>query len=115
MTARSLVAYVDVDDTLVRSIGNKRIPMPNVIRHVRLLFEQGAELYLWSTGGAEYARATAKELAIDDCFRAFLPKPQVIIDDQELKDWRQLLEVQPGSCGGENVSSYADRLSRKRG
>jgi hypothetical protein len=86
MNERTLVAYVDVDDTLVRSIGNKRIPIPNVVRHVRQLFEEGVELYLWSTGGAEYARGTAYELGIGDCFRGFLPKPQVIIDYQELGD-----------------------------
>jgi len=25
---------IDVDDTFVRSIGTKRIPMPHVIRHI---------------------------------------------------------------------------------
>jgi predicted HAD superfamily phosphohydrolase YqeG len=114
MNNKTLVAYVDVDDTLVRSIGHKRIPIPNVVRHVRQLFEEGVELYLWSTGGAEYARATAHELGVADCFRAFLPKPQVIIDDQELRDWRALLEVQPASCSGETAASYLQQISRNR-
>ena len=108
------MVYVDVDDTLVRSIGNKRIPMPAVVKHVRSLFEEGVELYLWSTGGADYARATARELGIEECFRAFLPKPQIMIDDQELKDWRVLLEVQPGSCSGETAATYFARLSQPR-
>jgi hypothetical protein len=34
---RDLVAYVDVDDTLVRSFGSKRIPMTEMVRHVREL------------------------------------------------------------------------------
>ena len=55
--------YVDVDDTLVRSIGIKRVPMPAVIAAVRRLAEQGAQLYLWSTGGADYCRETAAALA----------------------------------------------------
>jgi FMN phosphatase YigB (HAD superfamily) len=62
------VIYVDVDDTLVRSAGTKRIPIPAVIASVRSLKASGARLFLWSTGGAEYARATALELEIADCF-----------------------------------------------
>jgi len=48
--------------------------MPWVIRHVRELFEQGqgAELYCWSSGGSDYARQSAKECGIEECFRAFL-------------------------------------------
>ena len=115
MTERSLVAYVDVDDTLVRSIGSKRIPLPHVVRHVRELFEQGVELYLWSTGGAEYARNTAHELGIENCFRAFLPKPHVIIDDQSVDDWRDLLQVQPSSCTGETAASYRKRRGQNGG
>jgi len=109
MPDRPLVAYIDVDDTLVRSVGSKRIPLPHVVRHVRELFEQGVELYLWSTGGAEYARSAARELGIETCFRGFLPKPQVIIDDQSVADWRDLLEIQPSSCTGESAESYRKR------
>jgi hypothetical protein len=115
MTDRPLVAFVDVDDTLVRSIGSKRIPLPNVVRHVRELFEQGVELYLWSTGGAEYARNTAQELGIESCFRAFLPKPHVIIDDQSVEDWRDLLQVQPSSCTGETAAGYRRRRGQNSG
>ncbi|MEP7366084.1 MAG: DUF705 domain-containing protein [Acidobacteriota bacterium] len=82
------IVFVDVDDTLVRSIGTKRIPMPSVVDRVRCLYREGASLYLWSSGGAEYARKSAEELGISDCFVAFLPKPTVIIDDQAVSDWR---------------------------
>jgi predicted HAD superfamily phosphohydrolase YqeG len=109
MTERALVAYIDVDDTLVRSVGSKRIPLPNAVRHVRELFEQGVELYLWSTGGANYARNSAQELGIEHCFKAFLPKPHVIIDDQSVADWRDLLQVQPSSCAGESAVTYRAR------
>jgi hypothetical protein len=53
-----------VDDTLVRSSGSKRIPLPGVVEHVRLLFQAGAKLYLWSSGGAEYSRETAEHLEL---------------------------------------------------
>jgi hypothetical protein len=98
MRARPLVVYVDVDDTLVRSIGTKRIPLPAVIRHVRELHGSGAILYCWSTGGAEYAEATARELGIGECFHAFLPKPDVVIDDQPFAEWRGLTVLHPNNC-----------------
>ena len=94
----NVVIYVDVDDTFVRSYGTKRIPMPAVIGHIRTLFAQGAELYCWSSGGAAYARASAEEFGIADCFTAFLPKPDVLLDDQNVADWRRLQQVHPNEC-----------------
>jgi len=99
--ARATVVYVDVDDTLVGSAGTKRIPIPAVIRHVRALKAQGARLFLWSTGGADYARATAVELGLSDCFEAYLPKPHLIIDDQEVAEWRECRQVHPLQVPGE--------------
>jgi len=69
------VVYVDVDDTLVRSAGTKRIRIPSAIERVRALHREGAILYLWSTGGADYAKSTAVELGIENLFSGFLPKP----------------------------------------
>jgi hypothetical protein len=90
------VIYFDVDDTLVRSAGTKRIPIPFAIASVRRLKAAGARLYLWSAGGAEYARASAIELQIADCFEAFLPKPSAIVDDQHITEWRDLQHFLPG-------------------
>lgn len=47
---RNLVAYVDIDDTLVRSFGSKRIPMTEMVRHVREFHRDGVSLYAWSSG-----------------------------------------------------------------
>jgi hypothetical protein len=91
------VIFVDVDDTLVRSVGPKRIPVPAVIARVRTLHTEGATLYLWSSGGAEYARASAAECGIEDCFIGFLPKPNVYIDDQPVHDWRNCRHVLPAN------------------
>jgi hydroxymethylpyrimidine pyrophosphatase-like HAD family hydrolase len=93
------VVFVDVDDTLVRSAGTKRIPMPSVIARVRELHQQGVALYLWSSGGAEYARSSAAELGIAHCFLAFLPKPDVYLDDQPVHEWRGCRHVLPGNAG----------------
>jgi len=104
---QTVVIYVDVDDTFVRTFGSKRIPITPVIDHVRAVFEAGAELYCWSSGGADYARICATEFGIDDCFRAFLPKPQVLIDDQLVADWRGLMQVHPHECAGSSIERYA--------
>ena len=93
------IIFVDVYDTLIRSAGTKRIPMPSVVERVRALYRQGDALYLWSSGGAEYARASAVELGIEDCFLAFLPKPDVYLDDQPVHEWRYCQHVLPGNAG----------------
>lgn len=48
--------FVDVDDTLVRSFGSARVAMPSVIARVQELHAKGVALYLWSSGGEQYAR-----------------------------------------------------------
>jgi cation transport ATPase len=95
--SQKLIVFVDVDDTLVRSIGSKRIPMPRVVERVKRLRQEGATLYLWSTGGAAYAQESAQELGIQDCFAGFLPKPNLIIDDQTVADWRSCKHEYPMS------------------
>lgn len=92
------IIFVDVDDTLIRSVGAKRIPMPGVVASIRALHADGAEMYLWSSGGAEYARASAKELNLEECFVAFLPKPTSYIDDQPVNEWRFCKHVYPAAA-----------------
>ena len=105
-----LVVFVDVDETLIRNYGTKRIP--SVIRHVRALHRMGAELYCWSSGGAAYARATADECGIGDCFQTFLPKPQVMLDDQDPSEWRRPQCVHPTGCEGSTIETYRAALDR---
>ena len=89
------VIYVDVDDTLVRSFGSKRIPMTMAIQGVVALKEQGFTLYLWSSGGADYCKRTAAELGIENIFEGFLPKPNIYVDDQPISEWRELTHQYP--------------------
>jgi len=105
---RQLVAYVDIDDTLVRTFGSKRIPMTGMVRHVRELKEAGVALFAWSTGGGDYACESATELGIEDCFNAFLPKPNVIIDDQSPSDWRRTVHKFPGAAPSKTVGEYGE-------
>ena len=110
-SASPVHVFVDVDDTLVRSAGSKRIPMPAVIQHVRELHAQGAVLYCWSAGGADYARRSAEEFGLAECFIAFLPKPNVFIDDQSAAEWPRSVLVHPSSCGGRSLDDYRGELS----
>ena len=48
-------------------------------------------------GGAEYARKSAEEFGIAHLFVSFLPKPNVIIDDQRVIEWPRFLHVHPSS------------------
>lgn len=101
-----LCMFVDVDDTPVRSVGGKRIVNGALVERVRRLRADGAVIYLWSTGGADYARGTAAELGIADCFAGFLPKPQVMIDDQDVAEWRRLVRVHPANCPAHTADDY---------
>ena len=92
------VVFVDVDDTLVRSVGAKRIPMPAVVARVREMHSAGVSLYLWSSGGEDYARASAAELGISNCFVGFLPKPDAYLDDQAVSAWRYCTHVLPANA-----------------
>ena len=110
---KPLYIYVDVDETYVRNYGSKRIPIPTVIEHIKQLKDSGAMLYCWSSGGADYAQRSAEEFGIEHCFVEFLPKPQVLIDDQPINQWQQLIEVHPNSCDGKTISDYQQKLFGK--
>ena len=111
MSSLPIYVYVDVDDTFVRSASSKRIGMPAVIQHVRELKEQGAVLYCWSSGGSEYARQSAHEFGISDCFEAFLPKPNVLLDDMHMDTWPRFTTVHPGSCSTMALADYQKQLN----
>jgi len=105
------VIYVDIDDTLVRSFGSKRMPMGAMVALVRSLKERGAALYCWSSGGAAYARSAAEEVGLGDCFEAFLPKPHLLLDDVSVSKWR-LLELHPAECSSLTADEVLDRMRR---
>jgi hypothetical protein len=107
---RNLIVFVDVDDTLVRSISNKRVPIVNVIEHVRTLANSGATLYCWSSGGPGYAKKSAEELGIAKCFTGFLPKPNVFLDDQSPEAWRRCVHVHPLSITSRTMEDYLREL-----
>lgn len=112
--SRTLVVYVDVDDTFVRSHGKSRIPIPAVIKHIRALKSEGADLYCWSSGGAEYAQNSAEEFEIGDCFLGFLPKPDIAIDDLSFSNWKNMVEVHPNECISLTLADYENKLNANK-
>lgn len=115
MHVTDLIAYVDVDDTLVGSVGATRIPMTAVVAYVRALHAAGATLYCWSAGGAEYARRSAHELGFGHAFAGFLPKPHVLLDDQSPAEWPHCLVVHPLASRARPWRRISRRSSSVRG
>jgi hypothetical protein len=113
MEPKDLVAYVDVDDTLVRQTGTKRIPMVAVVEHVRQLHQAGVTLFCWSAGGAEYSRRTARELGIESLFTGFLPKPHVLLDDQPPSEWPNCIVAVPSGLASVTPHGHIDALARR--
>ena len=110
-----LVVYVDVDNTLVTTRGTKRVPELEIIKHVFNLKQDGAELFCWSSLGADYARRIAGELNITHCFSGFLPKPHVTIDDQAITDWLYFRHFYPSQATRYDVAEYRKQLESWRG
>jgi len=105
--------YIDVDETFLRNYGAKQIAIPSVIKHIKDLKDAGATLYCWSSGGAEYAKSSAKKFGIESCFLGFLPKPNVAIDDMPFSKWRNLLEIHPNMCPKNTIDSYKTSIEDK--
>jgi hypothetical protein len=98
-----VIIYVDVDDTLVRSFGTKQFANTRLVDRLRLLCaDPSVTAWCWSSGGAEYAEKVATELGIRELFAGFLPKPNLMIDDQAPTAWRDLMVLHP------NEAMYVD-------
>lgn len=90
---KNVNVFVDVDLTLIDAFG---APLPGSVEGVRRLQAAGCHLFCWSTGGANYAESVAQRLGIRDCFEAFIPKPDIVIDDAPASV-RAFLDFIPGS------------------
>ena len=62
---------------------------------------------------AEYAKASASEFGIAECFLAFLPKPEILLDDRSLDEWRRLIAVHPNTCVSMTLDDYRAKLTPK--
>ena len=94
----NVVIYVDVDLTLVDELQRLK---PNAWEGLLTLREAGCRLMLWSTNGGDYCRQIAERHEIAALFEAFLPKPDLYIDDMPATflNSHQVLDV--GQTGGD--------------
>lgn len=70
--------YIDMDLTIVDIYGAL---LPGVADRLIEMRERGYELYCWSAGGEEYARALLVKHRIITLFKNVMDKPTMIIDD----------------------------------
>lgn len=91
---KNVNVYVDVDLTL---IDHRGVMLPNAVAGVISLHAAGCHLFLWSTGGSDYCKSIAERLQIAHLFEAFLPKPDIYVDDMPGTIFNGLLfDVQDG-------------------
>ena len=109
-TERPLCIYIDVDGTLVQTTAGRRVPNQSLLCRLREWKAQGAILYCWSSGGADYAQRTAEELKVKACFAAFLTKPHALVDDQSIQHWPYFLELAPARAEGLSVTGIREEL-----
>ena len=85
------VIYIDVDGTLISEDGTDRL-FPAMKKLLPLLKNCGYTMYLWSMGGAEYAKSVARKHKVMKYFKAFLSKPDIVVDDhfESFAHWKPL-------------------------
>lgn len=76
-----LSVFVDVEASFQEGVRGA------VVEHLRGLDPARCELFAWSPNGAAAARVCAVEAGVEALFRAFLPKPHVLLDEQEPAQW----------------------------
>ena len=85
---KNVNVFVDVDLTLVDERGSM---LPLAAEALQVLHDAGCHLFLWSTGGSDYCRTVAERCRVDHLFLAFLPKPDIYIDDMPSTIFNSLL------------------------
>jgi hypothetical protein len=98
--------FVDVDLTLVDA---QQLIRPCAAEAMQHLYDAGCHLFLWSTGGGAYCRQIAERYALAHLFEAFLPKPDIYIDDMPATIFNGLLF---DASGDEEWGALARRIVR---
>jgi len=81
----SLNIYMDVDDALLNSNEGVDLRADETLRQIVLKLRgdyPDSDLYLWSGAGGAYAKEMADKHGLAGLFKAFLGKPDVVIDDK---------------------------------
>ncbi len=101
------VIYFDVDETLIfwRTDEDPNDPIIEVVdpyipgktiklvphqRHIDMMlrnYGQGKTIVVWSAGGCLWAENVVKALGLDNIVSLIIKKPDVYVDDLDIKDW----------------------------
>jgi hypothetical protein len=87
-----------------------------IARHRRMTSRRGRSMRGHRRTGRKGAARAGKVpeaswlAGIEECFKAFLPKPNVIIDDQAPTEWRRLVHVHPSEATSKTVQEYANAV-----
>lgn len=109
-----MIYYIDIDDTLIRTVGSKAIPMVRTIEFINSINQSNDSIYLWSRGGAEYCRQIAEKLNITSNIKGYLPKPDVLIDDCDISQWNFMTVIHPNSIPATQQGDAPDSASPAR-
>ncbi len=104
---KNVNVFVDVDLTLVDA---QQVIRPGATTAMQVLFDSGCHLFLRSTGGGPYCRQIAERYGIAHLFEAFLPKPDIYIDDMPATIFNGLV-FDP--AGDEDWVTLATRIVRE--
>lgn len=88
--------------------------MTPVNERIRALHAESALLCARSSGGADYARSTADELDLADCFVAYLPKPDVFVDDVRVEAWRNTVQLHPNEVAHRSLDDLRALVTSAR-
>ncbi len=89
---KDLIIYCDVDGTLIFPDDQ---PIDFTVDFLKYAKERGCKLYLWSQGGGDYCLEVANRLGLGNLFEAFLPKPDICVDDLAISAEFIQLHVDP--------------------
>ena len=89
--------------------------MTKTIKKIKELYQDGFEMYCWSSGGADYAKKTCQEFGIEDCFKFFLPKPNFLVDDQDINEWNFLIKEFPQNFSNLSKEEIIKKMNVKKG
>jgi hypothetical protein len=105
-----MIIYVDANALFTQAADATRTPAQSVIKHVRSLHLAGVELYCWSAAGGAFCEEVVREMGLEACFRACLPKPNVIIDRERVTEWTSLVHSHPSDCRFRTITDYQREL-----
>ena len=94
--------FIDIDDTITPDLGETFFP--NSIETIKQLSVK-ANIFLWSKGDMEYIYSILKKSGLTDYVSMCIPKPSLIIDDLNFKDFSGAIQIKNGDWSSNDIKS----------